>query len=403
MQSFNKDMVLNRLNQIDQEDLLNYLKEGLLTLEEIQDRIATAKYQLLRETYEKYRKEQADMLRFREAEERRQQERQNHLARILARDPVYNEAKIRELIFSGELQREDLTSNTSLTDHDIEKILTNVVIDTGFDEWKDLPPLPPNRTDVYVFGIAGSGKSCLLAGVLHYGDKVGAIGLETQYVAPVGVKYKDELIRRVSLGMVPQSTRADVLNYIPVPFHDERNVPHPISFIEMSGEKFTQTYKDAAVGDGIGARNYLRNNNQKIIIFVVDYQANRTGIENAQIATQSAQLEMTLTLLSNDGTFDKTHAVFVVVTKCDLLPDQSNIENDVMHFINTEYRSFLNNCKRMRDKHRFNLVIHPFSLGKFRLEQTYDHDPRFSKNIFEDLISFSFYESGNKKKGFWPF
>jgi hypothetical protein len=398
-QNFNKELVLSRLNQIEMDDLISFLKEKKIELNEMEGSIATAKFEQLKRIHSEWLEQQLKIDQANKEAEYRKFVWQRHINSINNRDADYDENKIRELILNGSLSKTDLTDNTHLTEIDVNKILTNVEIDTGFDEWKDLPPLPDNRTDIYVFGIAGSGKSCLLAGVLFYGDKMGAVGLETQFVAPAGVRYKDELIRRVKLGILPQSTRADVLNYIPVPFYDKNNIPHPISFIEMSGEKFTRTYMDADVSEGIGARNYLSNDNQKIIMFVVDYNTNRTGLDHQLLATQSAQLEMTLSLLSRDGTLGKTHAVFVVVTKCDLLPEQQDVNRSVIHFLSTEYKGFLNNCKRMQEKHGFNLVVHPFSLGHFVLPKTYEYDEKYSKNIFEDIITFSFFETGRKKNG----
>jgi len=109
-------------------------------------------------------------------------------------------------------------------------------------------------------------------------------------------------------------------------------------------------------------------------------------------------LEMTLGLLSKDGTLDKTDAVFVVVTKCDLLPNQQNVGDAAVEFLQNEYMGFVKNCRRMKEKHQFELVIHPFSLGHFVLPKTYNYSPAYSSNIFDDLVYFSFLE---KNKSRW--
>jgi hypothetical protein len=270
-------------------------------------------------------------------------------------------------------------------------------MDTGFTDWKNLPPLPIGRTDVYVFGIVGSGKSAMLAGLLHQAHRQGIIAADSDY--RVGVQYKDELIKRIKLGILPRSTRADVLNYIPLTLFDENKQGHPFSIIEMSGEKFSQTYRSGKVTDedSIGAREYLSNSNRKILLFVIDYNHHRIGAGANEFASQDAQLENVLFLLSKDGTLDKTDALMLVVSKADLIPNHGRINESVERFLSNEYLNFINRCKDMKMKHKFKLLMYPFSLGSFVLPRTYRFDPTFSDQLLHDLIALSYVE----KEGFF--
>jgi hypothetical protein len=192
---------------------------------------------------------------------------------------------------------------------------------------------------------------------------------------------------------LPNSTKADVLNFIPIILYDKDDVGHPLSFIEMSGENFTRTYNSGNVNDpdSIGARTYLNNNNRKILMFVIDYRHHMNGQDVREIATQDAQLQNVIMLLSNDGTLDKTDALMIVVTKADLFP-KSTALNDTVHqfLISSDYLNFFNTCKRLKEKHKFRLILHPFSLGTFKLPRIYDFNPHFSDNLLSDLITFSF-------------
>jgi len=400
MDQVTKSMILSRIYSIEVNDLLKYIRSGDITLEEMKmsGNLGSAKrieMETVLDTEETERRAREDQER--NAREL-QRAKEHHLQQINNRNLSYDEDVIKQLLIDRLLTTEDLVQGTHLTHADIDRMLNEYDLVTGFDEWRELPALREGRTDVYVFGVVGSGKSCLLAGILYYGNKNGRIGVDTENV--IGVKYKDELIKRIDLGILPKSTREDVLNFIAVPFHDEKDRPHPLSIIEMSGEKFTRSYEKASVRDesSIGARNYLHNSNRKIIMFVIDYSSHRTGMDRQMMATQSAQLEMTLGLLSKDGTLDKTDAVFVVVTKCDLLPNQQNVGDAAVEFLQNEYMGFVKNCRRMKEKHQFELVIHPFSLGHFVLPKTYNYSPAYSSNIFDDLVYFSFLE---KKKSRW--
>jgi hypothetical protein len=317
--------------------------------------------------------------------------KQFHLQNILNIDPIYNEEIIKKLVVEDIITVGDLIRETHLTEEDISKIMRTIELDHSFSDWFKLPPLKKGRTDVYLFGIVGSGKSSLLAGVLHQAESKKI--LKTDSTNYTGAKYKEDLINRIQLGILPNSTSSDAINYISVSLIDQKGYPHHLTFIEMSGEKFSDTYKSGGISSesSIGAKQYLKNSNRKIIMFIIDYRHHIDGVDLSEMATQSAQLDTTLNLLSNDGILDKTDVVFIVVTKADLFNDQSSIKQATMNFLEEEYLNFLNNCKRMKHKHNFELIVHPFSLGHFVLPKTYRYNSTFSDNLVSDLISFSFF------------
>jgi hypothetical protein len=393
MDSSTKNIILTRINTIENEDLLHYVQQGFLSWEEIlKAGLNAVKRTALEKEINRIENETIESKRREEQAKERVRVRASHLEQIKNRNNDYDEELIKQLLVEDLLSIEDLVQNTHLTALDVDKILNSIEIDTGFDEWAQLPPLENGRTDVYVFGIVGSGKSCLLAGVLHQAEKNGILETDVRYF--VGAKYKDELIKRIKLSILPKSTRSDVLNYISVSLFDKEERPHPLSIIEMSGEKFSATYRSGGLNNesSIGARQYLKNSNRKIIMFVIDYRHHITRADLHEMATQSAQLETTLQFLSNDGTLDKTDAVFIVVTKADLFSDQRNIKQEALNFLQEDYLNFLNMSKRMKSRHSFSLIVHAFSLGNFVLPKTYSYEPSYSDNLLSDLISFSFLE-----------
>lgn len=393
-----KAQILGRVNSIDNLDLINYIKQGHIRLDELLSAgLNGAKRQAISEVIEKENISQ----KAREEEERIQREKEQlkklHLDKVQRKDPSYSEAIIKQLLADGIITNADLYS-IGFTPLDIDKIFNYIEVDTGFDEWANLPPLPNGRTDVYVFGIVGSGKSSMLAGILYQAKMRGILMPDVNHL--VGTKYQHDLTNRIRLGILPKSTSIDMLNYISVTLYDSGNQPHPLSIIEMSGEKFSQTYETGSLSNekSIGARQYLRSQNRKIIMFVIDYEHFSSGFDRnfttnpkRKLGAQSDQLETVMSMLSNDGTLDKTDAVFIVITKADLLSENADIKVATQRFIEeTEYRNFLSICKRLRDAHGFKLVLHPYSLGKFVLPMTYTFTPAYSDNLLADLISFSY-------------
>jgi DNA replication protein DnaC len=393
-----KHQILARINSFQSTELLPLIKQGDIPLLDMKlAGLQNSKVNELTNLIETAEKDERIQRQKTADAAEKQRIKDVHFSNIANRHPDYDENKIRQLLEEGAFTVENLVWELEFTHEDIEKIVNPVQMDTGFPDWKDLPDLPEGRTDIYVFGIVGSGKSTMLAGILHQAQKAGMIEADPNY--RVGVHYKDELIRRIKLGILPNGTMADVLNFIPIILYDKDEIGHPLSFIEMSGENFTRTYNSGKVNDpdSIGARTYLNNNNRKILMFVIDYRHHKFGHDIREIATQDAQLQNVLMLLSNDGTLDKTDALMIVVTKADLFSKSISL-NDAVHqfLISSDYLNFFNTCKRLKEKHKFRLILHPFSLGTFKLPKIYDFNPLFSDNLLSDLISFSF-----RKKKTW--
>lgn len=209
------------------------------------------------------------------------------------------------------------------------------------------------------------------------------------------MKYANDLIRAVKIGFVPPTTTADGANYISVKLKDGNDEYHPLNFIEMSGEFFTETY-DSGSNDNentIGANGFLKSENPKVIFLIVDYDKGRKkGFDATLSATQSAQLNMVLSLLEEDGTLQKTDAVFLVLTKSDLLPGGSQDYQSAKEFVYGEYASLLRNIEDLGSKYDFNMRIYPFSLGDFMLGKTYNYNSATSSEIFEDIKRVTFKE-----------
>lgn len=237
----------------------------------------------------------------------------------------------------------------------------------NFKDWKDLPPLQANKTDVFFLGEPGSGKSCILASLFLYSRNKGLSIISND--SGTGTNYSNTLTQDLKNGVLPYRTASDGVNYIPINLkHPEyNNFLIPLNFIEMSGEKLDETYEVGITKNSIGAKDYLNNNNKKIILFIVDYFNHMESVNNHDGTSidQDLKLEKALGLLDSNGTLDNTDAIYLIVTKADLFPDGVDSYDYARQFIDGNYTNLVSNLETIRDNHNgsFDLVCMPYSIG----------------------------------------
>jgi hypothetical protein len=269
--------------------------------------------------------------------------------------------------------------------------------------WKDLPPLLNDRTDIYFFGQPASGKSCILANMFSYIDKQGLIIENTHSL--IGTQYKNTIQYEYDLGYLPERTMAssDGVNYITFELTDPINSgqQHPLNFIEMSGELFDQATMGGVSDNNLNAKNYLNNNNRKILFFVVDYDRHVQNSINPDGNTpQGAKMLTILSLLDQFGTFKNTDGIYILVSKADLFPAGVDAVKFAGDFLNENYMSFINNCKNIKKKYKgeFEIKAYPYSIGNLTLKSTYvyERDYTWAKKMIEEIVAKAF---SNRSRG----
>ena len=142
--------------------------------------------------------------------------------------------------------------------------------------------------------------------------------------------------------------------------------------------------------------NFLSSNNRKIHFFFIDYD--RENRPDGNGLTQSNYLEAASTYFNNNKVFgNSTDAIYVVLTKSDLLIDENgnkvNNENRLeyakRHLNSENYISFINTLKTICKKHSINagkLTVEPFSLGKVYFQDICNFDGSTADNIVQILM-----------------
>jgi hypothetical protein len=133
-----------------------------------------------------------------------------------------------------------------------------------------------------------------------------------------------------------------------------------LNFLDMAGEKF-KSVANGGMNEFQQYKDYLSNQNNKGLIFVLDYHANNP----VECLRQDQNLQEVLALIEQFGILKKTDAVYLVVTKADLFPTE-NKQRFADDYIDNNYRNFLNACKEAKRKYKFELKSFPFSIGPTR-------------------------------------
>ncbi len=434
-----KNSILSNLSRIEANDLFDFINSGQISFEELRatGKLTYEKQEIIRtlqaKEEEKFTHEKNDWqetqdlctkngykhyiekypngiyvtiakTKIDELQRNLEQVKINLLDDIFNNPDDYSAQVIKDKINDGIIDQDDLIQKNIITKDALKWYFNPPTFFTEQLTWHELKPLPDSRTDVYVFGIPRSGKSCILAGLLYKGDQDGCLMVDEENEKGFG--YAEELRRAIEIGYVPPSTSTDQVNYISCQIFNEKR-EHQISIVEMSGEFFNRTYlkEDLTNNDSIGAKGYLQNDNRKVIFFVIDYFKHLIGTENVDMASQKAMLNFVLGKLDKDGTLAKTDSIQVIVSKCDLIPNSvKDRDSYVKQFLENNFNSFIQEVRRLNKKYNINatrnnnVVVHPFSLGKFMLGKTFIFDNKDSKNLLSSLINLTAHK---RTHGFW--
>lgn len=291
-------------------------------------------------------------------------------------------------------------------DHDRDPAEANLIVETNFES-------APNNTDVYFWGVPGSGKSTVLAGLLNVG-KVGPLYLEilTQGVH-AGYPYAQVLKNYLNNKLFPARTKTKNSYVQENPFADPANdsqdndindkfiqiidaklevgdgSEHLLSIIEMPGERTlgfagATVAAKASVPDikklddllGRGTTQLFMNANRKVFFFVIDPNAKKAFKINYRGTTvevnQAGVLNALIQFLKHvPGLAEKVDAVHVIVSKSDVLENPNDpecIEKEVLD----GYRDVIEGLGKLCDAARGNINaqcghrphLFTFSLGK---------------------------------------
>ena len=286
----------------------------------------------------------------------------------------------------------------------------------------------PRHTDVYLFGIPSTGKTCVLTGLL------GAKGVIVQNQL-AGGDYGDALKKYRKAGVALDRTTGVTVINAEIYREDEKN-SHRVNFIEMPGEEFAvdiAQHPDASpILDhmGNGAAKLLGNDNDKIFFLVIDPTAQTVEIERQRKDTdgtiitdsegkaiydeynidQETSLDRIINLFKlpeNRKVLNRVKAIHFIVTKADMLTEENSFQ-DLEHTyakVKDNLEKMIENFKSESSYHReINYLdngkvnYYLFSLGKFYVGKRYEYDQKYADDLIDVIIENS---ASAKKRTFF--
>lgn len=257
--------------------------------------------------------------------------------------------------------------------------------------------IPDGFTEVYFWGLPGSGKTCALAAILSTAEQAGYLDLATGPGYDYMTRLKNIFIE--SNAILPPPSPVETTQYLPFALKKKNEKPRSVSLIELSGEIFQCFYYKNA-GKSLPSQshqdtfdtliNFLNGKNRKIHFFFIDFEKeNRIDADGYR---QGDYLNAASIFFKNKDIFGKsTDAVYIVITKSDLMPCRKDeqISYSKKHLEDHNFSSFINALKERCKQHSINagkLTIEPFSLGKVYFQQICDFDKTSASKIIDILI-----------------
>ncbi len=305
----------------------------------------------------------------------------------------YGREKMFDIISNNRLTREDLIDNNLLTESAYQHIIRYPKLE---DEQRDLPmsriehPCSEHgNIDVYFLGVAGSGKTCALAGLIslagQHGFRIDPRG------HGCGGAYAMELFNYARTSMIPPSTDPNHICVIDAQVDDDNGHKHKVSLIEMTEEKFFEDIK-------VGTLGLLPNDNKKVLLFIIDLTKEDCAVTNDGVKfciKQRIAVENIINILSrNESIIKNVTAIHFILTKSDALGDDIDY-NTIRERLTTQgYTTLLSQIRRVCEMYYINksmgfqVGLYPFSIGKFMPGDVYSFDETDSLKILR-LLSYT--------------
>ena len=424
----NRDTIIAHIHDIDAQSLFDYIQKGIFSLEELMKtgNLDHQKRMLIQRLLKEENKRDDDAYqnacnqrtidayqqyldRFPAGQHIREANGAITLLKIIIdegfkkiRDILdnpnnYTPLMIKDIVDQGVLSWEALLEHYPLEIINKLKRYNPVMLQLGETPEK----IDDGYTEVYFWGIPGSGKTCALSAVLSCADRSGRLRQEEG----TGFGYLTDLINIFNdkIGILPNPTPVyDKTQYLP--FYLKKDATEKrarkIGLVELSGEVF-QCFDDVISKKQFKTldhqetftllEKYLQGTNRKMHFFFIDYSKNNE-LDIDYRRTQANYLNAASLYFRNRSIFkNTTDAIYLVITKSDLMPftSQEQKNEEAKRFVTEKFSGFVNGLKDICKKYDINggvLTVIPFSLGEVFFQKICKIDDFSSNKIIDILI-----------------
>lgn len=434
-----KQYILNHVYELSAEQLANFIKQNLVTLEELRktelldNSMRKAILRLLEveakaddDSWEKVRlgteitlidwinnnpnnkhvQDAKNRVKYLQEEREKILSQKQDLLDSIRRNPnKYRPKEIQNFLNSGTISEQELRDYCHVPQSAIDNL--DKVKAPPLNIGKTPDSIPDGFTEVYFWGYKGSGKTCALGAILHMAEKKGYLNISTgpgnRYAMQLKNIFSDN---GVADDFLPAPSPVETTQYLPFTLKKpNESRSRSVSLIELSGEVFlcfahknagepfpTQSHENTFNS----LNKFLKSNNRKVHFFFIDFDRENKPDDDGM--TQSDYLAAATTYFKNNAVFGKTtDAIYVVLTKSDLMIDENGnsipkdkrIEYAKKHLNGHNYLAFINTLKDNCKKYSINgkkLTVEPFSLGKVYFKDICNFDGTAAANIVEILM-----------------
>jgi len=403
-----KKQILQDCNTIELDDLVTFISNEQISLDEFIDarldidKIKEIKKLIVevaardKEERERKKKEEAELIKQQENASKKQEILQNILLGKINADDIKKAVKT-NIVSDSDLENLDLNPRTKkalLNYIDSPSSLTSYTI-------SELPPMQEGRTDIYCIGLAGTGKTTMLTGLLKTAHQQGKIIPDT-YAGSQGINFSNTIIQNLNRGFIPPRTSSDSYIYVPLTIKDDKGISHPLNIVDVPGEIFRKISEE---GEARQFLKYIKNNNKKIFFIVVDPQLHYNPTKDS--LDQALVYPNILQILKSEGIAEHIDAIYLVSNKFDYLRDEYYPYDEreygdiALEFINNNFKALITNCLDVKEHSRYDFKVKslPFSIGKLKWGAVLEEfDTKFYEKLLEILINYSFFVKGGVGK-----
>ncbi len=434
-----KDFILENVADLSAEQLAEVIQQGIVTLDELKDTdeldatkrrtiksILSQQEQVVENAWEQVKNGTEEQLlafiakypscsHIKEAEEaierlRRQKENQqyNHqliLDRIKTNPNTFSPIEIQNFMENGTVSRSELIEVCGIPESAIKNLgsIDSPMLQLG----KTPDSIPEGFTEVYFWGSPGSGKTCALGALLQMADYRRCLCIASGPGSHYAVQLKNIFSHdNQANDFLPPPSPLDTTQYLPFTLQKPgEKKKRSVSLIELSGEIFdcffykfhnlslpTQAHEKTF--DSL--KKFLSSPNKKIHFFFIE--AGRDNRKDGLGVKREDYLQAAAAYLNK--MFNKTSdAIYVVLTKCDLLLDENgnNVPEErskqieySRKFLDAQgYGSFIESLKSICRENSINggrLTLEPFSLGKVYFQQICNFDGKYADRLLDILM-----------------
>jgi hypothetical protein len=333
----------------------------------------------------------------RQQRQQAQSKRQEILDKLQHNCNSYTPEMIRNYLNNGTITRENL-HNFGIPPAVIDCL--NNIATPQLELGQTPKAIPEGYTEVYFWGIPGSGKTCALAAILNTAEKLGLLEIAEGPGYDYMVLLKNTFANPISF--LPGGSPIDTTQYLPFTLkREEEKFARSVSLIELSGEIFNcflyvnanrpfPTLQHENTFNSL--ISFLNGKNRKIHFFFVDYER-ENNIDNAGYQ-QSDYLNAAATFFNNKkyNIFNKTtDAIYIVITKSDLMPCEKHerVEHIKQYLDNNNFAAFVNSLRAKCREHSINgnrILGTPFALGSVYFQHICMFDDETARNIIDILM-----------------